>query len=182
MVYGEYESMKSIYEVVPSFAPRPIACGSCQDPEWHFILFTFYELDKEKPAVSRFTFTVGELHNLSRGRSPEGKFGFHVVTYNGTLPQDNTWTDTWEEFYVRGMQRMLALEKERRGPSEDLKHLSEPFLSKVIPRLLRPMETQGRRVEPVLIHGDLWIGNVSTQRQNQEPLMFDASAFWGHNE
>jgi protein-ribulosamine 3-kinase len=35
----------------------------------------------------------------------------------------------------------------------------------------------------VLIHGDLWLGNVSIKDDGSEdPLMFDASAFWGHNE
>ena len=77
---------------------------------------------------------------------------------------------------------MLALEEEARGPSDELKQLSEPLLTKVIPRLLRPMESNGRRIEPVLIHGDLWFGNVSVRRDTQQPMMFDASAFWGHNE
>lgn len=80
------------------------------------------------------------------------QFGFHITTFNGKLAQDNTWTDTWEEFYVRGMRRML-----------------------------RPLETGGRRIEPVL-HGDLWTGNVATQDATGEPLMFDSSAFWGHHE
>ncbi|GKZ80369.1 hypothetical protein AnigIFM56816_004589 [Aspergillus niger] len=30
MVYGEYESMKAIYNVAPNFAPKPIAWGSYQ--------------------------------------------------------------------------------------------------------------------------------------------------------
>ena len=33
--------------------------------------------------------------------------------------------------------------------------------SKVIPRLLRPLETGGRQIKPSLVHGDLYSGNVS---------------------
>ncbi|RTE75721.1 hypothetical protein BHE90_009831 [Fusarium euwallaceae] len=114
--------------------------------------------------------------------NPTSKFGFHMPTYNGTLEQKNAWTDTWEEFYARGMRHMMKLEEEARGPSEELQQLSGPFFDKVIPRLLRPLETGGRSIKPVLLHGDLWLGNVSRQADSGNPLMFDASAFWGHNE
>lgn len=123
---------------------------------------------------------VAQLHTVKR--NPSGKFGFQITTYNETLAQDNTWCDTWEEFYVKGMERILELEEDARGPSSAMRKISAPFLSKVIPRLLRPLETQGRKIDPVLIHGDLWIGNVSAQSGSCDPLMFDASAFWGHNE
>ncbi|KAI8721665.1 Protein-ribulosamine 3-kinase [Fusarium sp. LHS14.1] len=122
------------------------------------------------------------LRTLNIDPNPTGEFGFHVPTYNGTLEQKNTWTDTWEKFYADEMWHMLKLEEEARGPSEELQQLSGPFLDKVIPRLLRPLETGGRSITPVLLHGDLWLGNVSTQTGCKKPLMFDASAFWGHNE
>lgn len=76
---------------------------------------------------------------------------------------------------------MIKLEAEARGASEEIEKLSGPFIEKVIPRLLRPLETKGRSITPVLIHGDLWLGNVSIQDGSENPLMFDASAFWGHN-
>jgi protein-ribulosamine 3-kinase len=182
MCHGEYESMLLIHKTVPCFSPKPLAWGTCTDPDRHFILFSFHSLQKELPLIPRFTYAVAQLHTLSRNASPTGKFGFHITTYNGTLAQDNTWADTWEEFYLRGVERMLALEEAARGPSEELRQISQPFLKIVIPRLLRPMETGGRRIDPVLIHGDLWIGNVSVQTETGEPMMFDASAFWGHNE
>ena len=182
MVHGEYESMMLIHRTVPKFAPYPVAWGTCTDPNRHYILFSFHELEKGLPPIPRLTYAVAQLHGLSRGKSPTGKFGFHVTTCNGTLAQDNTWTDTWEEFYVRGMKRMLDLEEKARGYSRELGEISEPFLNKVIPRLLRPMETGGRHIEPVVIHGDLWFGNVSSRKDIQDPLMFDSSAFWGHNE
>lgn len=179
--------MKLINKTVPAFSPKPLAWGKCKDSNRHFILFSFHTLHKGLPAIPRFTHAVAQLHTLGLDANPDanptGKFGFHLTTYNGTLAQDNTWTDTWEEFYIRGMQQMLRLEKEARGPSDELERLEGPFLEKVIPRLLRPMETGGRHVKPVLIHGDLWLGNVSIKDDGSEdPLMFDASAFWGHNE
>jgi fructosamine-3-kinase len=187
MIQGEYESMLLIHQTVPAFAPQPLAWGTCTNPDQHFLLFSFHELQKGLPSIDRLTHAVAQLHMLSAGAAPflkdeRKKFGFHITTYNGTLAQDNTWTETWAEFYARGMRRMLQLERDARGPSEELDEISGPFLEKVIPRLLRPLETDGRSIQPVLIHGDLWIGNVSTREDTGEPMMFDASAFWGHNE
>ncbi|KAK7973042.1 hypothetical protein PG988_007176 [Apiospora saccharicola] len=189
MLQGEYESMLLINQFVPEFSPKPLAWGKCADStDRCFLLFEFHALEKGPPAILRFTNAVAQLHQRSRRAAhhpkppPKKKFGFHITTFNGTLAQDNTWTETWEEFYVRGMRRMLKLEEEAGGPCEELKRLSEPFLASVVPRLLRPLETGGRRIEPVLLHGDLWLGNVATQEATGEPLMFDSSAFWGHHE
>ncbi|KAM0440040.1 hypothetical protein ACHAPT_001143 [Fusarium lateritium] len=182
MFRGEYESMKLINKMIPAFSPTPFAWGKCKDSARHFILFSFHHLRKGNPSIPLLTHAVAQLHTLSIKANPTGKFGFHTPTYNGTLEQDNTWTDTWEEFYARGMRQMLRLEEEARGPSDELEQLSGPFFDKVIPRLLRPLETNGRGIKPVLLHGDLWLGNISIQAGSENPLMFDASAFWGHNE
>lgn len=77
---------------------------------------------------------------------------------------------------------MLAMEEEARGPSEELQELSKDLLGKVIPRLLRPLETQGRTIKPSLLHGDLWIGNVATNKATGQPVIFDSSAYYGHHE
>ncbi|KPM45974.1 hypothetical protein AK830_g722 [Neonectria ditissima] len=109
MFHGEYESMKLINEIVPAFSPKPLAWGKCKDSDRHFIPFSFHILHKGLPSIPRLTHAVAQLHTLSVDANPTGKFGFHTTTYNGTLPQDNTWTDTWEEFYIRGMRQIYAV-------------------------------------------------------------------------
>lgn len=192
---------------MPDFCPRPQAWGTFKsNPDLHFLLCDFREMDQDVPEMDRFTSMLAEFHSTSSTMSPNGKYvswwlfhcriprlslininslitqGFHCTTYNGNLAQDNTWTDTWEEYYKNNIIRMLQLEKEARGPSTELEELSKPFLEKVIPRLLRPLETGGNSLKPCLIHGDLWYGNTSTDIDTGEPITFDASAFWGHNE
>jgi protein-ribulosamine 3-kinase len=183
MVEGEYESIAAIYAVKSGFCPKPQGWGTFKSsPDLHFLLTDFVEMDQEIPEKDAFTTMLADFHLASRAMSPNGKFGFHCTTYNGNLAQDNTWTDTWEEYYKNNIVRMLQLEEEARGPSEELKELSEQLLEKVIPRLLRPLETGPITLEPCLIHGDLWYGNTATELDTGEPITFDASAFWGHNE
>ena len=97
----------------------------------------------------------------------------------------------------------FALEKEARGPSKELEALMVPLFDKVIPRLLRPLETGGRTVKPGFVHGDLWYGNgeydaksecvastsqaetfptASNDMKTDRPMVFDAAGFYGHNE
>lgn len=182
MFQGEYESMKLINQRIPHSSPKPLGWGKCRDSDRYFVLLSFHALHKGNPSIPRFTQALVLLHTPNEDPTYSNQFGFHATTYNGTLGQDNNWSSSWEEFYVRGMRHMLKLERESAGPSDELAKLEGPFLDKVIPRLLRPLETNGRKVTPVLLHGDLWLGNVSIQDGSEEPLMFDASAFWGHNE
>lgn len=180
MIHGEYDSMIEICKITPSFAPRPICWGSCVEPDRHFFLCEFHDLDSALPSIPEFSREVARLH--SESHSPNGMFGFHITTYNGTLEQDNTWTSSWERFFTLGTIRLLDLEEKARGPNTELKELSRKLLDKVIPRLLRPLETQGRKVKPSLLHGDLWVGNVATNKATGQPMIFDSSAYYGHHE
>lgn len=99
----------------------------------------------------------------------------------GSLPQDNTWCDTWEEYFKRGMTRMLDLERNVQGPNHELEQLTDKLYEKVIPRLLRPL-TVFKSIKPVLIHGDLWCGNCCTDNTTGKLIVFDGCVFWAPNE
>ncbi|KAI0153400.1 Fructosamine kinase-domain-containing protein [Pestalotiopsis sp. NC0098] len=182
MLHGEFESMRLINTLVPSFSPKPLSWGRCANPNVHFLLFEFHELKKGLPDTDSMSQAVAQLHTRSIEHNPTGKWGFHMTTYNGPLAQDNTWTDTWEEHWIRAMRQLFAFERASRGPSAELDQLLPAYFDKVCPRLLRPLETGGRDIKPVLIHGDLWVGNMGTRVDTGDPFMFDAAAFWGHNE
>jgi protein-ribulosamine 3-kinase len=183
MMHGEYESMKAIVEFSPDFAPHPIAWGTfSSDPYLHFMISQFREMDREVPDMEPTCSTLAAMHLKSHSAGIQ-KFGFPITTHNGSLAQNNQWTDTWEEFYVQQLRSMLKLEEESQGPqTEEMQEILQQIFDKVIPRLLRPMETNGHKFTPSLIHGDFWHGNVSADVDTGEPVTYDASAFWGHNE
>lgn len=162
---------------MPDFIPNSIACGSFKDTaDAHFYLCDFHSLSDELPDIRPFTARLAELH--TKGASPNGKFGFQVVTYHGNLPQDNTYTDTWEEFFANGLKHMLKLNKSAAGPSE-LDALAPAMFEKVIPRLLRPLKTGGRSVKPSLVYGDLWCSNTAIDLETDNLLCSIHVAF-GH--
>ncbi|KAF7558713.1 hypothetical protein G7046_g5443 [Stylonectria norvegica] len=180
LVKGEFESTKAWHSLVPENIPKPIGIGECANrPGKHFLLLEFRDMSDDMPPASDFVAVVAKGH---QAESPTGKFGFHEKTFTGNVPYDTRWCDTWEEFFTRIMKDTMKLELEAQGRDPELEQLSEQILSKVIPRLLRPMETEGRKIKPVLVHGDLWHGNVGIDNETDEPVLYDCGSFYGHNE
>ena len=77
---------------------------------------------------------------------------------------------------------MLQVEELAHGKEEELDVLTKGIFEKVIPRLLRPLETGGRSIKPCLIHSDLWPGNSMSDNYTDKIIIFDSCAFWGHYE
>lgn len=179
---GEYESTAAIHAISPGLCPKPVAWGTFQDDDnAHFDACKYYNFEPNVlPPMESFCEKVALLHKSHT--SPEGKFGFHCVTYNGDIPQDNTWCNNWEVFFSRGLRHVLNVREERAGPDPELNELIPALFDKVIPRLLRPLETGGRKVIPSLVHGDLWYGNVGVDKATGESVIYDPSSFWAHNE
>lgn len=178
---GEFEATSAIYTIIPDFCPKPVGWGSLSGAEdTHFYICKWHNFAEGVPAPESFCKKLTTLH--SSLTSPEGKFGFHCTTYNGNLPQDNTWNDSWEDFFTNGLRDVLRIREERAGRNEELDNLLPALFEKVIPRLLRPLERGGQKVIPSLVHGDLWYGNARVDSATGEAIVFDPASFWAHNE
>ena len=204
---GEFESITAIAKVLPSLVPKPEAVGTfSSDPDVHFYLCRFVGMkssnnNKNKceaassgshdlllPSAQSFGKTIAALHKDSL--SPNGKFGFQVPTMQGALMQPNAWKSSWEKFFSDLMERLFDWEEEMHGVDEEMRWLKMKVVEKVIPRLLRPLETGGNAIDACLVHGDLWDGNTAITTGDGEgkgeaeerDLIFDASSFYAHNE
>ena len=80
------------------------------------------------------------------------------------------------------MKLALGLELEAKEPDPELDTLLPVLFEKVVPRLLRPLESDGRSVKPSLVHGDLWYANAGIDVDTDDALVFDACTFYAHNE
>ncbi|KAK7987004.1 hypothetical protein PG988_001992 [Apiospora saccharicola] len=168
MVEAEYESTKAWHDIAPANLAKPTGWGELANkPGKHFLLLEFRDMADEMPSASEFVAVLATVHQKSV--SPTGKFGFHMVRYLGGVVYSS-----YEEYHGERV--------EDSGAHEELEELSEKILTKVIPRLLRPMETNGRKIKPSLLHGDLWHGNVGIDNETDEPILYDCGSFYGHNE
>lgn len=181
MVSSEYQAMSILYKVVPEMVAEPIGWGAYEEMEdTYFFVVRFHELTGDIPDVSDFPAMIAEMHK--RGVSPDGKFGLDLITYGGNKPQYFPPSDTWEECFSQGMRSLLEQEEATHGPDDELTELKAALFDKIIPRLLRPLETEGRKLTPSLVHGDLWDGNASVDVNTGTPMIFDATVFYAHNE
>ncbi|XP_052194802.1 protein-ribulosamine 3-kinase, chloroplastic isoform X2 [Diospyros lotus] len=115
---------------------------------------------------------LAEMHKA--GKSEKG-FGFDVDNTIGSTPQINTWTSDWIEFYAKHrLGYQLKLARDQYGDStiyergQRLVKNMGPLFENIV-------------IEPCLLHGDLWSGNISSDK-NGEPVILDPACYYGHNE
>lgn len=183
MLGGEYSSMCELYKAAPNFVPKPYTWGqlSVASPITYYFLCDFIEMTNENPDPVQLCTKLVELHQTSE--SPNGQFGFHMNTCQGNLPQETSpWNPSWVAFYIQLVRGAMKLNTEINGPWKDLEPLVERLITHVVPKVLGPLEADGRKVKPCLIHGDLWDGNIGTDLETGDIYVFDASVYYAHNE
>ncbi|KIM94536.1 hypothetical protein OIDMADRAFT_21333, partial [Oidiodendron maius Zn] len=132
------------------------------------------------PDPVEFTSRLAEMHKTSQ--SPTGKFGFHVRTCDGDRAHIVDWEESWAVFYRKLFLGVCRLDLERNGPWPEFERAMEQVAWKVIPRLLDPIQAEGRQIKPCIIHGDLWEGNMGINLETGDTLLFDAGSYFAHNE
>lgn len=183
MIEGEFESLKAIHAVSPSFCPEPYYWGKLEqeEPESYFFLAEFREVGEQPPDPVRFTSRLAELHKNSQ--SPNGKFGFHTTTCHAKITQlTDCWEESWSVLYQKQLAHMIKLDEEKHGLWPEFQQLCKITAEKVIPRLLQPLQNDGRSIKPCLVHGNLWDENTATDMNTGEPFVFDASSMYAHSE
>ncbi|KAI0121053.1 Fructosamine kinase-domain-containing protein [Xylariales sp. AK1849] len=155
MFSGEVESLKTIGAVMPGFCPRPIGWGQYKsNPALHFFLCEFVEMWDEPMNPETLPRRLAEMH--SKGKEPNGLYGFHQTVAGGVLPVNPGRSTSWEDYFFRYMRVLMKAEEIAQGPPPPvLVRLLDVLFHRVIPRLLRPLETGGREIVPRFVHSDL---------------------------
>jgi len=206
MVQAEHQAMTTLHVVAPDMTPEPVGSGTYKSPlttadsqrAAHFLLSRFHNLSGEVPIVANFPRMLSEMHKRSmtldsataallHGNGGHNdthyRFGSHFTTYGGNRPTHFPPSETWELCFSEPLRHTFALEAATHGDSDGkMAGFRDAILGSVVPRLLRPLETSGRGIEPVLVHGDMWDGNASVDVDTGMPVIFDGTPLWAHNE
>jgi protein-ribulosamine 3-kinase len=180
---GEYESATIIDKLMPGLIPKPYAYGKYKttNPVTYFYLSDFIDMDvTTAPDPVELASKLSQLHK--KGRSPNGKFGFHVTTCDGKLPQTIGWEESWVVFFSNLLRGICKFDLEANGLWPEMERAFEQVITKVVPRLLGNLKHEGRPVEPCILHGDLWEPNLGINMETGDLVMYDVSSFYGHNE
>ncbi|KAI0180633.1 Fructosamine kinase-domain-containing protein [Hypoxylon sp. FL1284] len=183
MVENELRCMGLLHMFLPDLVPEPVACGAYSSMRGiYFLLCEFRSMEDKLPPPAILAPYVAELHLKSRVSDVSATFGSSDPTFHGGVCVEHGVHETWEAYFAHTMRRLFDQEQSVQGTDEAIKQMMDPFFEKVIPRLLRPLETGGRSISPSVIHGDLWHGNVGTDKKTGQPVIFDAACFRAHNE
>jgi protein-ribulosamine 3-kinase len=182
MMLGEFTSISTIHAILPDLVPAPVGWGKykASPPDTYFFLEEYIDMDFSAPDPVEFTGHAANMHR--KGTSPNGMFGFPVVTCDGKIPHNTEWESSWAVFFSKLLRTVLESDAEVNGRWPELDAAAEQTINGVIPRLLGVLQTEERTLKPSLIHGDLWVGNVGTSLETGDVVFFDAGSYYAHNE
>lgn len=183
MLKGEFESAKIIYGLMPGLIPQPFEYGryKTSNPVAYFYLSEFIDMDiTPAPDPVEFTTQLAALHK--RSGSPNGRFGFHVVTCDGKIPHTVDWQDSWATFFGRLLQGVCKLDNQTNGVWPEMQRATEQVVTRVAPRLLGNLRHNGKPIRPSVIHGDLWEPNLGVNMETGQLVMYDVGSYYAHNE
>lgn len=178
MFLGEKAGLEALEKTGAISVPHPLSVGSRPSGGGYMLVMTLLP-DLTSASGSSIQAQLGTalatMHLSNRkNKGKEGyvsKFGFDVETCCGSIPQSNTWEESWSKFYVNKLSEQVGRLK---GSDRELRELW-PQLQQKTKELLDDLQ-----VEPSLLHGDLWSGNAGASRG--KPVVFDPAAFYGHSE
>ncbi|KAK6162447.1 hypothetical protein DH2020_002288 [Rehmannia glutinosa] len=177
MFEGEALGLSAMYETGSIRVPKPFKVGPLSTGG-SYIIMEYIEFGASRGNQSALGRKLAEMHKA--GKSGKG-FGFDVDNTIGSTPQINTWTSDWIEFYgVHRLGYQLKLARQQYGDS---------LIYEKGQRLVKNMAPlfDGVVIEPCLLHGDLWSGNISSDN-NGEPVILDPACYCnyvlvdGHSE
>jgi fructosamine-3-kinase len=167
MFAAESIGLKQIYETKTIRVPQPICWGVAGN--FSYIVLEWLQMDGN--STKSWWEMGGKLAQMHKVTTQNG-FGWNMNNTIGSTPQINTWTSDWVEFLLKyrlGYQFQLARRQGGNFP------LQEKLLA-AIPQLFA-----NRQVQPSLVHGDLWGGNVGCTVLG-EPVIFDPATYFGDRE
>ncbi len=122
----------------------------------------------------KFGSDLARLHQTATAN----RFGFDSNNYLGASPQINDWCVDWPTFF--GEQRLhaqlrMAREKFGKTNSGSVTRRTERLIANLSQLLHKPPEPA------VLLHGDLWSGNVLFDREGRA-ILIDPAPYYGDRE
>lgn len=184
MFAGEFASLDRLHSLVPSSCPKPYGWGEYEtNLGSYFIIMDFLYLIPELPEESKISHLISKIHQTTAGTSLEGKkFGFDLPTCHGKIAQPNKWDDNWARFYANLLDVFYKEDMKSNGPFPEYERAHKTLIERTIPRLLGALQAEGRVLTPCLVHGDFWQENLGIDEETGEPMLYDPSLFYGHNE
>ncbi|PCJ84791.1 MAG: hypothetical protein COA54_12965 [Thiotrichaceae bacterium] len=167
MFAAETEGLEELAESHTIRVPKPVCFGS--NPSQSYIVMEYLPL-KECSNQSLLGEQLASMHTVTADC-----FGWRMNNTIGATHQPNAWHSDWIEFWRTqrlGYQLELAAKS---GYGGQLQVLGDKLL------LNMHKLFEGRTIQPAMLHGDLWGGNVAGLADGT-PVIFDPAFYYGDRE
>lgn len=138
----------------------------------NFLIMEYFENDKDKPNLTNLDFleSIIKIHSVSNKL-----FGFNFNTQVGAIKQINNYENNWVDFYSNyRLNDMLEIANKK-------DNLGKVINDKILLVLNNMKNLIPSNPTPLLLHGDLWEGNILFKK-NKFIGFIDPGSFFGHNE
>lgn len=137
---------------------------------WQYLILEWLAPAAPQPDYwTRFAEALAHQHHQA-----QQQFGWEEDNYIGQLPQRNTPSDSWVNFYAE--QRITPLVQQL----VDKGALSTAALHQLT-TWRRTLPERFPQEPPALLHGDLWSGNLLSAKKGH-PALIDPAVYAGHRE
>ena len=169
MFEAEAKGLKLLKE--PQSIDIPEVLGVGEAGGLSFLLLEYIEAG---PRNHRYWQELGEqLADLHGNKADE--FGLEQDNYIGSLPQANKQHSIWTAFFIEERLEPQLSMATRNRKVDNLHRQKFEKLYQKLPGLLADHE------RPSLIHGDLWSGNLMTNKEGM-PCLIDPAVYYGNRE
>ena len=169
MLTAEAEGLQELARAKAVRVPRVLAIGVADESA--FLALEWIDLAGSASAASaQFGAQLARQH-----RTLAEKFGWHQDNTIGSTPQINSRSDSWPAFFRDHRLRYQLELAARNGYGGRLQERGAELLARVDEFLA------DHRVQPSLLHGDLWSGNVGVDIEGT-PVIFDPAVYYGDRE
>jgi fructosamine-3-kinase len=162
---GEKKGLELLIEKSRFLVPKPIDRGVFENKS--YLLLEYITLEGSGN-WSLFGKSLAKMH-----RESQQHFGLDHDNYIGSLVQENSFRDTWADFYAE--LRLYPLMK--RIIEKGLLSLSDGVH---LDGLVKELASIYPDEKPALLHGDLWSGNAAFSASL--PCIYDPAVYYGHRE
>ncbi|NCU04112.1 MAG: fructosamine kinase family protein [Chitinophagaceae bacterium] len=168
MFLREAQGLRTLAATGAFTVPEVLQAGVAGNHQ--FLLLQWIE--RSLPAASYWEKAGEQLAALHRHTNETA--GFFNDNYIGSLPQQNTETGNWCEFYAVCRLQPLIEKLLQTGAFTNRQLTHAEQLYKRLPDIF-PNEKHS------LLHGDLWSGNVFPNEKGL-PVLVDPAVYYGHRE
>ncbi|KAJ5449515.1 uncharacterized protein N7458_005964 [Penicillium daleae] len=122
------------------------------------------------------------LAHINQVSATTGKFGSDVPHYQAGFSFEPASYSYWADCFTSWITEIFDQDTAVNGQWPAYEAAFKDLICKTIPRLLLPLQENGRKIIPVLVHGNLSTNNLGIRLADGTPVLFSPCAAYAHQE